>query len=110
MRQRDVRVYLFDIVQAARSVEEFTAGKTLTDYEASLLLRSAVERQFEIIGEALNRAYSSRSHAAGTPPAPSAASTPFTMARATASAARSITRGRSARTTPVARQKSVSPS
>jgi uncharacterized protein with HEPN domain len=47
------RKYVHDIQQAARRVAEFTAGKQLADYRSDALLRSAVERQFEIIGEAL---------------------------------------------------------
>ena len=32
-----------------------TAGKTFADFDADLILRSAVERQFEIVGEAFAR-------------------------------------------------------
>jgi len=56
LRPRDIRVYLQDMVTAASAIRAFIDGRTLGDYEADLLLRSAVERQFEILGEALARA------------------------------------------------------
>src|SRR5260370_9445747 len=45
--------YLYDIQEAASQIVDFTSGKTLDDYRGNAMLRSAVERQFEIIGEAL---------------------------------------------------------
>ena len=51
--QRDARKYLHDIAHAADLVLSFTAGKALADYQADAMLRSAVERQLGIIGEAL---------------------------------------------------------
>ncbi len=53
--QRDPRAYLWDARDAAAAILEFVAGKTFEDYASDRLLRSAVERQFEIIGEALNQ-------------------------------------------------------
>jgi uncharacterized protein with HEPN domain len=47
---------LLDVVNACEAIAEFVAGKNFPAYESDRLLRSAVERQFEIIGEALNKA------------------------------------------------------
>jgi uncharacterized protein with HEPN domain len=49
----ETKKYLYDIQEAATRIAEFTSAQTLETYEANAMLRSAVERQFEIIGEAL---------------------------------------------------------
>jgi uncharacterized protein with HEPN domain len=56
LRPRDPRIPLHDVVSAAGAIRGFVAGRTLRDYQSDLMLRSAVERQFEILGEALARA------------------------------------------------------
>ncbi|HVA85942.1 MAG TPA: HepT-like ribonuclease domain-containing protein [Candidatus Saccharimonadales bacterium] len=56
MPPRDLRAHLFDVAEACRLIEEFTRGASFDDYQRTVLLRSAVERQFEIIGEALSQA------------------------------------------------------
>ena len=56
MSARDPRAYLFDVAQACELLTEFTRGRTLDDYLGDAMLRSAVERQFEVAGEALRRA------------------------------------------------------
>ena len=48
----EAQKYLFDIWRAVKLLTDFTAGKAFADYEHDAMLRSAVERQFEIIGEA----------------------------------------------------------
>jgi len=47
---------LLDALNACRAIQSFIAQRTFADYEENLMLRSAVERQFEIVGEALNQA------------------------------------------------------
>jgi uncharacterized protein with HEPN domain len=51
----DLLKYLYDIKEAAAAILRFVRDKTFDDYERDELLRSGVERKFEIIGEALNR-------------------------------------------------------
>ena len=53
--RRDSRKYLLDIEQAALLASEFLAGQTFDDYTATPMLRAAVERQCEIVGEALGQ-------------------------------------------------------
>lgn len=53
--QLEAKKYLYDIAEAAEQIAAFTTGKTLADCESDAMLRSAVERQFEIIGEALGQ-------------------------------------------------------
>lgn len=51
--QLESKKYLYDIAMAAASAMDFIAGKNFSDYTSDLMLRSAVERQLEIVGEAL---------------------------------------------------------
>jgi uncharacterized protein with HEPN domain len=51
----EARKYLFDIQQAIDLIDGFCAGRSFADYQRDPMLRSAVERQFEIVGEAVSR-------------------------------------------------------
>ncbi len=56
MTLRDLGAYLWDIQHSAELVMRFVEGKVLQDYLKDDLLRSAVERQLGIIGEATSQA------------------------------------------------------
>ena len=46
---------LWDMLDAARAAVEFTTGRRYEDFLADRMLRAAVERSLEIIGEAARR-------------------------------------------------------
>ena len=46
---------LFDVLESGRSIQEWCTRKTFADYESDRQFRRAIEREFEIIGEALSR-------------------------------------------------------
>jgi len=56
MQPHDTRKYLFDIAEACELIGQFVAAKKFSDYQNDPPLRSGVECQFEIVGEALNQA------------------------------------------------------
>ncbi len=47
--------YLWDMYQACLRIDEFTCDLTWENYSGNKLVQSAVERQFEILGEAARR-------------------------------------------------------
>jgi uncharacterized protein with HEPN domain len=48
--------YLHDILNACSLIQQFTSDKTVDDFRDDVQMRSAVERQFITIGEALQQA------------------------------------------------------
>lgn len=53
--RREPAAFLWDIREAANRIREFVGGLDFDAFAGNALVRSAVERQFEIIGEALNQ-------------------------------------------------------
>ena len=51
--QRDPKSLLWDARAAADVIATITASKSFADFDQDIILRSAVERQFEVVGEAL---------------------------------------------------------
>ena len=53
--KRDPRAFLSDVIEAGHAIQQAVAGINLDDYSNSRLIRSSVEREFTIIGEALSQ-------------------------------------------------------
>ena len=51
----EANAVLWDAHQATLRITRFVDGKRFSDYQQDELLKSAVERQFDIVGEALNK-------------------------------------------------------
>jgi len=51
----ETRKNLIDVLQAAEEIQDFVRGMNFEDYQNNAVTKRAVERDFEIIGEALNR-------------------------------------------------------
>lgn len=53
---RDVKKYLFDIKNSIDSIHEYLDGKRdFFEFQKNKLLRRGIEREIEIIGEAMNK-------------------------------------------------------
>lgn len=54
LEERDA-AYLWDMLQTARDILEFTRGISFTEYSSNKMLKMAAERGFQILGEAARR-------------------------------------------------------
>ncbi|PZM80161.1 MAG: hypothetical protein DKM50_05645 [Candidatus Margulisiibacteriota bacterium] len=50
-----IRKSFLDIISASEEINDFVKDKTFSEFEQSRLLQKALEREFEIVGEALYR-------------------------------------------------------
>lgn len=55
MSERNINLLLLDIKASINKILEYTSGMTFERYEADSRTKDAVERNFEIIGEAASR-------------------------------------------------------
>jgi len=53
MSQHDPEKYLYDILNCCEFLSEFTQDKSVEDYKNDRAFRSALERELQIIGEAM---------------------------------------------------------
>ncbi len=51
----EVKKHLYDIQAASELIVQFIHAKSFADYEADVMLRSAIERQLMVVGEAFVR-------------------------------------------------------
>jgi len=53
---REIKKYLFDIKTSIEAIQSYTANnKNFFEFQKNIVVRRAVERELEIIGEAVNR-------------------------------------------------------
>jgi uncharacterized protein with HEPN domain len=55
MSERDFRLYLTDILESGRAINEFVEGMSFETFNNDRKTSSAVIREFEIIGEAVGK-------------------------------------------------------
>lgn len=55
MSERDFRLYLTDILESGKAIQEYTVGYSFHDFSHDRKTYSAVIREFEIIGEAVGK-------------------------------------------------------
>lgn len=63
--RRDARSYLWDALRAAEAAQAFVRDKSYEVFLEDALVRSAVERQLQIVGEALSQLAKSDAQLAG---------------------------------------------
>ena len=51
----EIKTWLYDILNAINEIESFIESKDFTFFQSDLKTKRAVERNIEIIGEAMNR-------------------------------------------------------
>lgn len=54
-REKDEKSFLWDMLDAAQTVRTFVSSRSYHDYQNDRMLRNAVERNIEIIGEAASK-------------------------------------------------------
>ncbi len=53
--QRDPRAFLWDVRESTLAIQAFTEGMDAAAYAGNAMAQAAVERKFEVIGEALSQ-------------------------------------------------------